>query len=189
MAEGLDGVELGGLVGGEESEYQSDGYGYAEGGGHHPGFDDHGHALAIFHEDGHAPGEQDAGDASAEAEGDRFDEELDKDVPAASSDRDADADLACALGDGDQHDVHDPYAADDEGNEGNPHEQLSEGLSGGGEHFGEFGLGADVEVVVLPIDQFVAPPQDLFDLQLGGLGVLQTVGAGVDVAHPLTVSR
>src|SRR5215217_1243276 len=59
-----------------------------------------------------AEGEPD--DATEHAHGDALDEELREHVGAARADGHADADLARPLGHGDEHDVHDPDAADDE---------------------------------------------------------------------------
>ena len=50
--------------------------------------------------------------AAEEAQGERLDQELQQDVAPGGAERLADADLAGALGDRDQHDVHDPDAAD-----------------------------------------------------------------------------
>jgi hypothetical protein len=52
--------------------------------------------------------------AADDAEHHRLDQELREDVEAAGADGLANADLAGALGHRDEHDVHDPNAADDE---------------------------------------------------------------------------
>ena len=52
--------------------------------------------------------------APSVAERRRLDEELGQDVAAACAERLPNADLARALGDGDEHDVHDHDRADDE---------------------------------------------------------------------------
>ena len=68
--------------------------------------------------------ESEAHDAAHDAENHGFEEELQKDVAAAGANGFADTDFACAFGDGDEHDIHDADAANDEGN-----------ASNNGEHF------------------------------------------------------
>ena len=77
--------------------------------------------LADHGRDGEA--DDDADEAAEERQGQRLDEELGEDVAAARADRLADADLARPLADRDQHDVHDPDAADDQRDRGDPAEQ------------------------------------------------------------------
>ena len=59
-----------------------------------------------------------ADDSAEEGHGRRFDQELRHDVAAARAERLAHTDLARALGDRDQHDVHDDDAADDQRDSG-----------------------------------------------------------------------
>jgi hypothetical protein len=72
-------------------------------------------------------------------------------IAAVRADGEADADLAGALGDGDEHDVHDADAADDERNASDGAEQDGHGLGGGGGGLGEFLLVADGEVGLLAV--------------------------------------
>ena len=65
----------------------------------------------------------DADHAAEQGQRQRLDQELGEDVAAARADRLADADLAGPLADRDQHDVHDPDAADDQRDRGDPAEQ------------------------------------------------------------------
>ena len=67
--------------------------------------------------------DDDADQPAEERQGQGLDQELGEDVAAARADRLADADLAGPLADRDQHDVHDPDAADDERDRGDPAEQ------------------------------------------------------------------
>jgi hypothetical protein len=67
------------------------------------------------HSGGDALPEQDADRAAEEAEHDGFDEELEEDGGGSGADGLAEADLAGAFGDGDEHDVHDADATDEEG--------------------------------------------------------------------------
>ena len=62
----------------------------------------------------------DADQPAEEREGEGLDEELGQDVPATRPDGLADPDLAGPLADRHQHDVHDPDAADDERDRGDP---------------------------------------------------------------------
>src|SRR5690606_24336797 len=74
--------------------------------------------------------EADAEQASEEAKRHGLDEELQKDAPPRRAERHADADLARALGDADEHDVHDADAADDQAHARDAREQQREGLLG-----------------------------------------------------------
>ena len=104
-------------------------------------------------------------------EDDRLDEELGPDVARAGADGHADADLARPLGDRDEHDVHDPDAADEERDAGDRPEEDGHRprlLLGLLEHLG---LRTDHEVVFLagrPVDP-VTLPQERRDLLLRGL--------------------
>ena len=74
-------------------------------------------------------------------------EELQEDGRAGGAERLAHAHLAGALGDRDEHDVHDPDPAHEQTHRGHAREQVGEHLrrlGGGGE---EVGLVADLEVV------------------------------------------
>src|ERR1700730_238655 len=61
-----------------------------------------------------AEADQDPERAAQAREEHRLDQELQQDVLTTGADRLADADLASPLGDGDEHDVHDSDAADDQ---------------------------------------------------------------------------
>ncbi len=56
-----------------------------------------------------------ANDACEKGKGEGFEEELLEDLARACTEGFEQADLACALGDGDEHDVHNADAADAEG--------------------------------------------------------------------------
>ena len=58
--------------------------------------------------------EDEAHEATNYAKDNRFEEELEKDIAAAGAYGFADADFASTLRDGDEHDVHNANAADDE---------------------------------------------------------------------------
>ena len=57
--------------------------------------------------------DDDADQAAEDGQDEGLDEELEQDVAVLGADRLADADLAGPLADRDQHDVHDPDAADE----------------------------------------------------------------------------
>ena len=58
--------------------------------------------------------EDEAHETANYAKNNRFEEELEKDIAAAGAYGFADADFASTLRDGDEHDVHNANAADDE---------------------------------------------------------------------------
>ena len=62
--------------------------------------------------------DRDAGEPAEQREQHGFDQELGEDRAALRPDRLPDADLAGALGDGDEHDVHHPDPADEQRDRG-----------------------------------------------------------------------
>src|SRR5688500_7402992 len=114
VPEGVDGVEFGGFAGGVEAEEDADGDGGGEGDDDRAAGDGGGPFEEAGHEFGDDHTEGDAKQAAKNAEGDRFGEKLQQDIVAARADREADADLAGAFGDADEHDVHNADAADEE---------------------------------------------------------------------------
>jgi hypothetical protein len=97
-------------------------------------------------------------------------QELLQDVAAARADGHAQPDLAGALGDRDQHDVHDADAADDQRDRGDAREQGRE-HAGDRAHQGlELAHVADVEVVVLAGQDVPTLAQERLDLLLGLVG-------------------
>ena len=98
-------------------------------------------------------------DSAQQAERQRLDQELHQDVAPGGAERLADADLAGALGDRHQHDVHDPDAADQQAHRGDAGEQAGEHLGGlllGGQ---DVLLVADREVVLSAGPDLVLPPE------------------------------
>lgn len=65
-------------------------------------------------EEGEDVAEDEAHQAADNAEDEGFEEELKKDVAGACANRFADTDFAGALRNGDEHNIHDANAADDE---------------------------------------------------------------------------
>ena len=80
---------------------------------------------------------------------------------AARADGHAQADLARAFGDGDEHDVHDSHAADDQRDGGDDQQQLADQLGGGGERVHHLGHVADLEIVGLAVAEVVALAEQL----------------------------
>ena len=76
-----------------------------------------------------------------------LDQELGQDVPAARADRLADADLAGPLADRDEHDVHDPDAAHQERDRGNPGQQQGQQVADPADGRQQLGLVGDREVI------------------------------------------
>src|ERR1039458_248341 len=113
ISERFDGVEERGLPRGIISEEHADGD--REERGQHDGFERELHRPAErAADDGAHDAEQHTADATHEAEHHRLRQELELDGALRRADRHADADLARALGDRDEHHVHDPDASDDE---------------------------------------------------------------------------
>lgn len=146
VAEGVDGVELGGFSGGVEAEEDADGGAEDEGDDDGRRRDEDGPAVELGDELRAADADEDADDSAEGAEDDGLDQELHEDIAAVGADGEADADLARALGDGDEHDIHNPDTADNERDAGDGAEEDGHGFRGGGGGFGELDLVADGEV-------------------------------------------
>ena len=108
----FDGAQAGCSPGGVKAEDET--YGGGESGcqQHGQGIDDQFEVQERWRREGHEQAEEDAEETAQQADGDRFEQELGQDVSFESADGLADADLTGALGDADQHDVHDANAAD-----------------------------------------------------------------------------
>src|SRR2546421_11324650 len=120
MPERFDGIHMGGFDGGVEAE--ADAYEAAEdeAADDAPGGDVRGVGLAaeiaddIRQNRGQAGAQGDSNRSAAEGNHRRFNEKLKRDVLALGTKGAADADLARALRDRGQHDVHDANAADNQ---------------------------------------------------------------------------
>src|ERR1700761_5079350 len=136
VAEGDDGVEAGGSEGGDEARDDADqreddeGRDHRCGGGAEDdvafvigGLVDVGVERHRRDEVAEDDGDDHADGAGHEGEDQAFKKELREDVAAARAEGFEDADLAGALGDGDEHDVHDADAADGEGHGADDAEQ------------------------------------------------------------------
>ena len=110
--QGSNGIELCRARRRIETEYNAHGGGDAEGEKNGDGAKHIGQAQAGSESDATAQAENNANDAACYAQHQRFSQELAADIATARPDGHADADLACALGHRDKHDVHDADAAD-----------------------------------------------------------------------------
>ena len=91
--------------------------------------------------------------------------ELEQDVASLGAHGLADADFACALSHGDEHDVHDPDPAYQEGDPGDGAEKDDEGVGGLVQRFEGILLAGDGEVVFGRYS--MAEPEDRRNLLLG----------------------
>ena len=83
------------------------------------------------------------------------------------ADRHAEPDLAGTLGDGDEQDVHDPDAADQQGDRRDRGQQQRHDVAGAGRRLGDVLHVADAEVVGVAIASVVTRPQQGADFFLG----------------------
>jgi hypothetical protein len=197
VTEGDYGVHAGGSEGGEEAGDDADQGQDGEGDQHRAqgGMkDDVAFVVGCFvhggverhrgDEVGGDEGDDHAGGSGEEGEDEAFDEELGEDVAAPGAEGLHEADLSGALGDGDQHDVHDADTADGEGHGSDDAEKDLKG-EGEGDHLfavfdgvpdGEGFFVFGVEVVTLGEDG--ADGLDGAEVDVGG-GGLEDDGVGV----------
>src|SRR5438093_5846994 len=177
----LDGAEARGPVRGIETEEQADANRNAE------GHEDRGHRDDRCRQAGDGEGEnagqseadQDSKGPTQSREKHRLDQELHQDVAPPGADRLADADLAGAFRDGDQHDVHDPDAADDQGNAGDRAQHQGEDagrLRGAVQHVL---LAEDLKISLGGVRDVMPVQQHLRDL--GGRGIRRLGARRLDV--------
>src|SRR5207253_10189316 len=190
-AQCFDRVEARGLARRVEAEEDPDGRREAEGEHDRLRGDERAPLREVADRLGAGHAERDAHDAADQRERDGLDQELQKDVTPACADRHAQTDLARALGDGYQHDVHDADASDQQGHGGDRRQEI-------GHHPRRLLLSLEdlreipePEVVVLKRLQAMALPQEHADLVLGLGHVLpgadldgdRVDGARVGLAH------
>ena len=124
VAEGVDGAQCAGPVGGVKTEEHADEHGDTErgddGAGLYDGFDAHDLVMASEESTGDTEQSADAGKQ------DRLDEELAENVASSHPERFAHADLSGPFGHGDQHDVHDADSTDEQRDRGDCGEQDGE---------------------------------------------------------------
>src|SRR3954471_9632356 len=130
VSEGYDGIEPRGASSRPQPEEEADG-GAEPKRQRNRGGRDQGVPLHDLRQcDRGADAEQDTQHSSQQAEGQRFDQELHQDIHPGGAESFTNADLTGALGDRDQHDIHDPDAAHQEADRSNAGEQAGEYLSG-----------------------------------------------------------
>src|SRR5688500_7971869 len=110
---------------------------------------------------GRAHAEDHADQPAEQAQNDCFDQELEEDVDARGTERLSHADLARSLRHRDEHDVHDPDPADEQGDGRDPQEKDAEHLRGLLERREEVRLVADLEVVIKSRASTMVPQDDL----------------------------
>ena len=114
MFKGFDGVFGGGFQGGVNAEDDANDDGEEES-------EDEDFPAEVWlkwsdggEHEGDEVAKEETDDAAGEGKNEGFEEELHKDVAGAGTDGFADTDFVGAFGDGDEHDIHDADAADDE---------------------------------------------------------------------------
>ena len=114
LSEGFDRIELCGLRGWVDAEDDSCQAGDAEGEDDGPRSDDRFHFGEMRDNIWNNDAKDDADDSSSNREDDGLDKELGDDVFSLRAESAADADLAGALSDGGEHDVHNADSSDEE---------------------------------------------------------------------------
>src|SRR5712691_9566094 len=183
-----------GAIGRIDAEEQADGNGNPEGQEHRWDRDDrrwkararNGWNVRRLHGEGSSQGDAERAAQTAEDHG--LDQELSEHVTPPGADRFADPDLACPLGDGDQHDVHDSDPAHHQRytRDGSEHESQR-----GGDGVGlvqDVLLTLQLEIGLCWIGDLVALQQDGRELGLGLRDRARRRGRGDDLADVLAAS-
>ena len=108
---------------------------------------------------------------------------MQQNVIATRADSHADADFARALGDADQHDIHNPNAADDQRNKSDGRQQISHRFGLLGRHISNLLLIAHGEIVLLARRDAVALTEQFNNLLLHRIEQESTSRLNVDAAH------
>ena len=127
----------------------------------------------------------DTDQAADDAEQNGFEEKLALDVAFAGADGESDADLAGPFGDGDEHDVHDADAADEQRDAGDGAEQPGHDFRSRGGELGDFLLGANHEVVVAAGLDAVALAEQIGNVAADLFDLIGRSGAEVDGAQKI----
>src|ERR1035437_1272213 len=153
VAQGLDGVEVGGADGGNHAADEADDGQNHGGDDHRSGRDDEANVGSFCvlgygavkrdaaNQHGDQVGQSDAGHSADGGDGEGLGQKLREDVTLARAERLFDADFAGALLHGHQHDVHQPDAGDAQGERADQGEQH---LQGDGQHLELLELGEQV---------------------------------------------
>ena len=139
---------MGGFHGGVEAENEANEDGDAEGDGEDLPGDEGVERGDEAEEEGEEIAEEEAHEAADDGKDEGFDEELEADVARGGADSFTDADFVGAFGDGDEHNVHDADAADDEGNASDEREDAGDDGEEGAGGVGDFVALEDGEVGV-----------------------------------------
>ena len=184
MPERLDGVEAGGAAGREIAEDDADRRREQEGDGDDLRVDDQRHLEELGGDRRQAEAEEDADDAAEQRQHHRLDQELHQHLAGFGADRQADADLARALGHRDQHDVHDADAADQQADAGDRRQQTGEHAGDAGEHAGDLRHVEDAEIVALADCRYAAARATARSMPAVTVGGRVAVGDGdIDQRH------
>ena len=130
-------------------------------------------------EEGCDVAEDEAHDAANDAKDERLEEELEQNLAGAGADSFADADFACALRDGDEHDVHDTNATDDERDASDERKHARDNREHGASWVKVAGARNDLEVFVA----FFELLEFLFNLCDSGFDIARSVRADVDLLN------
>ncbi len=121
--------------------------------------------VGNVHQAGQTPGRRsgnhDADHAAHRGQHHRLDQELQQHFAFQRADGQAQADLAGALGDANQHDVHDADAAHQQAHRSHGAEQSSQHLGRARQRLGQLLRVEDIEVVVVAFGEFAALAQQL----------------------------
>ena len=148
VAEGVDGGLVGGFDGGVEAEDGADGDGSAEGDGDNLPANEGVKRGDKGDEEGEAVAEGEAEEATENGKDERFEEELEEDVYTGGTDGFTDADFVGAFRDGDEHNIHDADAANDEGDTGDKSEHARDDGEERASRVGDLIAVGDGEVVI-----------------------------------------
>src|SRR6185369_6793647 len=166
VAQGADRIESRGHPGRPHAEHHPDGQAEQDGRRDRRRVELEAPTGELADQGGDGEAEHDPDQAAEQRQGQGLDEELGEDVATARADGLADADLAGPLPDRDQHDVHDPDAADDQRDRGDPAEQQRERPGDRVGRLEELRLVEDREVVRGGRGEVVAVAQKRLDRRL-----------------------
>src|SRR5262245_25120595 len=179
VSKALDGVEVGGLLGGPDAEGESDEDRDGHSAHHGPEWDRGGELGQEEHN--HVTDDDGENHAQDSAEGSQrhgFEQELADDVAFAGADGFTDADLAGALGDADEHDVHHADAADQQAHGRDGDREQADAGRDPVELFDNFVGRGEGKIVRLVVLHAPLAAQNLLDLIQP---VAQHPGPGLDV--------
>lgn len=146
LAEGIDGIFAGGFDGWVEAEDGADTNRDGEGGEEDININIRGERGDEGDGEGASVTEGEAEDAAENGEDETFKEELKEDIEIGGTDGLSDTDFVGALGDGDEHNIHDADAADEQGNAGDEGEHTRDDIKKGAGGVGDLVAVGDGEI-------------------------------------------